>query len=51
MKHHRNRILGRIVMYSGVIIILTIVLPSTAWWIVFGIFLVISGLWLLKCGI
>ena len=50
MRRH-CRSLGGIVIFTGVVIILAIVLPTAAWWLVLGVVLIATGLKLLKSGI
>lgn len=50
MRHH-CKTLGGIVTCTGVVIILAMVLPTAAWWLVLGVILIIAGVGLLKYGI
>ena len=48
-RHYKT--LGGAVVCAGVVIILALILPSSAWWFALGVTLVIGGIHLLRCGI
>lgn len=50
MRHH-CKTLGGITVCIGVGIILAMVLPSAAWWLLLGVLLISLGLGLIKHGI
>ncbi len=47
MKRH-GRLIGGIIACAGVMIVLSLVLPTSFWWFVMGVFLICLGLTIRK---
>jgi hypothetical protein len=46
---HRGRPIGALIVCAGLLIILTLVLPSGFWWFFLGIALIVIGILILRC--
>lgn len=49
MRRNAWNLWGLIAIGAGVVIILSIVLPTSFWWIVLAVALIGGGIWLLRC--
>ncbi len=47
MKRH-GKLIGSIIACSGVVVILSLILPTTFWWFILGIFLISVGITVMK---
>ena len=47
MKRH-GKFIGSIIACSGVVVILSLILPTTFWWFILGIFLISVGITVMK---
>ncbi len=44
----RGKLIGCILICSGLLIVLSLVLPTTFWWFIFGLILICGGIAVLK---
>lgn len=44
----KNRTIGGIIACAGVIVVLSLVLPTSFWWFVLGIFLICVGVTIMR---
>ena len=49
MRRGRSCILGLVSILAGLIIILSLVLPSAFWWLVLAVVLIGFGIWYIRC--
>lgn len=49
MRRGRRGFLGCAAIGAGLIIILSLVLPTDFWWFVLAIILISAGIWFLRC--
>lgn len=49
MRKNGMNLLGLIAIGTGVVIILSIVLPKSFWWFVLAGVLICGGIWLIRC--
>ena len=49
MRRGRNSLLGCVAIMAGVIIILSLVLPSAFWWFILAALLICFGFWYIRC--
>ena len=49
MRRGRNTLLGFVAILAGVIIILSLVLPSAFWWFILAALLICFGFWYNRC--
>ena len=49
MRRGRHSFLGCAAIGAGIIIILSLVLPTDFWWFVLAIILISAGIWFLRC--
>lgn len=50
MRRGRRCMLGYVAIVAGLIIILSLVLPSAFWWFMLAAVLIVFGIWYLRCG-
>ena len=49
MRRGRHCMLGLVAIFAGVIIILSLVLPSAFWWFILAVLLIGFGIWYIRC--
>lgn len=49
MRKGRGGIFGCIAIFAGIVIILSLVLPTEFWWFIFAAALIALGIWYLRC--
>ncbi len=49
MRRRRSCILGLVAILAGLIIILSLVLPSAFWWFILASVLIVFGIWYIRC--
>ena len=49
MRRGRHCMLGFVAICAGLIIILSLVLPSAFWWFILAVLLIGFGIWYIRC--
>ena len=49
LRRGRNTLLGYVAILAGLIIILSLVLPSAFWWFILAALLICFGFWYIRC--
>lgn len=49
MRKGRNNIWGCVAIFAGIIIFLSLVLPTEFWWFILAAVLIGAGIWFLRC--
>lgn len=49
MRRGRSGVWGCVAIISGVVIILSLILPAEFWWFIFAAALIVAGIWYIRC--